>query len=70
MAGGGLSVDHLAHLIGVSGVREIHLGSAACRAFEGQDLGPAPATPHWNRTDARLVAAIVDRVRGPSELAE
>jgi copper homeostasis protein len=70
MAGGGLSVDHLATLIGASGVREIHLGSATCRAVEGPDFGPALAGAHWNRTDARLVKAIIDRVRGPSDVAE
>ncbi len=67
MAGGGLSLDHLATLIGASGVGEIHLASAACRSVAGEEWGSAKADilPPWTRTDARLVKAIVDLVRGP-----
>jgi copper homeostasis protein len=67
MAGGRLAVDHLDAVIRGSGVREIHLGSAACRAVEEQDSrthGGGDSSP-WIRTDARLVKAIVDLVRRP-----
>jgi copper homeostasis protein len=72
MAGGGLSVDHLATLIGASGVREIHLGSAACRPVAGEERRSADAEvpPQWSRTDAKLVRAIVDLVHGPGEPSE
>ena len=56
MAGGGLAADHLAALIRASGVREVHLGSAACRSV-------------GNRTDALLVKAMVELVRGVSDPA-
>ncbi len=68
MAGGRLAADHLDALIRRSGVREVHLGSAVCRAAEWPP-SPAPGAGElapWCRTDARLVKAIVDLVRGPS----
>ena len=43
MAGGRLALDHLEALIRPSGVREIHLGSAACRSVEGRR--PAASEP-------------------------
>ncbi len=66
MAGGGLVLDHLGAMIRTAGVGEVHLGSAACRPVEtagpGSPLdGDATA---WTRTDASLVKAIVDLVRG------
>jgi copper homeostasis protein len=71
MAGGRLAVDHLDEVLRTSGVREIHLGSAACRTMEGTRPGsPGPVVElSWSRTDALLVKAIADRVRGPSEVA-
>ncbi len=61
MAGGGLSLDHLATLIGASGVRDVHLASAASRPVAREQSGPSNANllPPWSRTDARLVRAIV-----------
>jgi copper homeostasis protein len=72
MAGGGLSLEHLAHVIGVSGVGEVHLGSAACRSAEEPETDTADADlwSRWIRTDARRVKAIVDRVRGPVDPSE
>jgi copper homeostasis protein len=68
MAGGRLAVDHVEDVIRASGVREIHLGSAACRsvAGDGSQSPHADDLPPWSRTDARLVMAIVELVRGPS----
>jgi copper homeostasis protein len=67
MAGGRLAIDHLATVIGASGVREIHLGSAASRSVEGHEPGSiAGDLPPWSRTDALLVKAVVDLVQGPS----
>jgi copper homeostasis protein len=66
MAGGRLAVDHLEAVIRDSGVREIHLGSAASRPVEGQEsgsTGPDGGSP-WTRTDARLVQAVVDLISG------
>jgi copper homeostasis protein len=64
MAGGRLAVDHLAAVIRHSGVREIHLGSAASRPAEGQESGSTGqhGGPPWTRTDARLVKAVVDLI--------
>lgn len=66
MAGGRLAVAHLESLIRTSGVAEIHLGSAACRNQGEDGNGPQgpPGFSTWSRTDARLVSAIVDTVRG------
>lgn len=71
MAGGRLAVEHLDEVLRTSGVREIHLGSAACRTVEGTRPGYAGPVVElsWSRTDALLVKAIADRVRGPSEVA-
>ncbi len=69
MAGGRLASSHLDTVIRSSGVREIHLGSAVCRAVEEPPLqapGAEDLAP-WSRTDARLVKAIVDSVRGRPE---
>ncbi len=72
MAGGRLRADDLGDLIRATGVREIHIGSAASRAVEEPDssargageLGP------WCRTDARLVKVVVEAACGPSESLE
>ncbi len=62
MAGGRVSADGADRLIRTTGVREIHVGSAAARAAACGD--PAEeAFPPWSRTDARLVQTIVDAVR-------
>jgi copper homeostasis protein len=68
MAGGRLAVDHVEELIRASGVREIHLGSAACRSVAGPGSGSPRGDdlPPWIRTDAGLVKVVVERVRGPS----
>jgi hypothetical protein len=66
MAGGRLAVEHLEAVILDSGVREIHLGSAASRPVEGQESGSTgpDGGPPWTRTDARLVKAVVDLISG------
>jgi copper homeostasis protein len=71
MAGGRLAIDHLDAVIRTSGVREIHLGSAACRTVEETRTGShgPPEGRSWSRTDALLVKAIAERVRGTSESA-
>jgi copper homeostasis protein len=61
MAGGRLSTDNLKRVIEGSGVREVHLGSAARRSIH-VDTSAAPGREfdgNWNRTDEREVAAIV-----------
>jgi copper homeostasis protein len=64
MAGGRLEVDHLGAVIRDSGVREVHLGSAAHRPVEGQEFGSTGRDdgPPWTRTDARLVKVVVDLI--------
>lgn len=68
MAGGQVSADSVDSLIQTTGVREVHVGSAAARVAACGD--PADdAFPPWSRTNARLVQAIVEAVRnrsGPS----
>jgi copper homeostasis protein len=68
MAGGRLAVDHLDDVIQASGVREIHLGSAASRSVAVPSPGTAgdDELPPWIRTDALLVKAIVELVTGPA----
>jgi copper homeostasis protein len=72
MAGGRLALEHLDTLIRGSGVREIHIGSAACRVSEEPEASANRVgdLPPWDRTDARLVKAIIDVVRGPIEAPE
>jgi copper homeostasis protein len=72
MAGGRLAGDHLGAVVRASGVREIHLGSATCRTVEGHESDPPEAhgLPSWSRTDARLVKAIVELVRGFSSVTQ
>ncbi len=66
MAGGRLAVEHLASVIRESGVREIHLGSAASRIVGESDPGYSPHDdgPPWRRTDSGLVHRIVESIRG------
>lgn len=66
MAGGRLAVEHLASVLQASGVREVHLGSAASRIVGEDDPGYSPHDdgPPWNRTEASLVQRIVESVRG------
>lgn len=69
MAGGRLAMDHLRAVIRESGVREVHLGSAACRpvaADESRHPGPGDGGS-WSRTDAGMVKAIVDLVRDSTD---
>jgi copper homeostasis protein len=67
MAGGRLAVDHIEEVIRASGVREVHLGSAACRSVAGPlQIPGVDDLPPWTRTDARLVMAVVDLVTGSS----
>jgi copper homeostasis protein len=68
MAGGRLALDHVEDVIRATGVREIHLGSAASRSV----VSPSPGSPvaddlrPWIRTDARLVKAVVEIFTGAS----
>lgn len=65
MAGGRVSAENVDSLLQTTGVREIHVGSAATR---GAGCGDPvdEAFPPWNRTDARLVHALVEAVRSRS----
>src|SRR5262249_8061521 len=60
MAGGRLAVEHLEAVIRTGGVREVHLGSAACRPVAETEAGSSgqDVESPWIRTDARLVKAI------------
>lgn len=65
MAGGRVSAANVDELIGATGIREIHVGSAAARVAACGD--PADeAFPPWSRTDARLVQTVVEAVRSRS----
>jgi copper homeostasis protein len=72
MAGGRLAADHLLSLITATGIREVHLGSAASRTYGGQgrDSASGDELSTWPRTDALLVKAIVELVSGPAAVDE
>ncbi len=65
MAGGRVSAANVDNLIRTTGVREIHVGSAAARVAGCSDPVDQ-AFPPWHRTDARLVQAVVEAVRSRS----
>jgi copper homeostasis protein len=66
MAGGRLAAGQIDDLLRTSGVRELHVGSAAARPVAGceSSVSSGDDLPAWNRTDASLVRALVAVVEG------
>jgi copper homeostasis protein len=69
LAGGRLSPDNLGMIIARTGVREIHIGSAATRTMSSEMIcAPADGSDlRWSRTVSSRVRVVMEVVRGVSD---
>jgi copper homeostasis protein len=66
LAGGRLGLENLRRVVELTGVTEVHLGSAACRKW-ASPMNPSPrdgSDTSWDGVDATAVRAIMETVDG------